>query len=106
MTYLKALTQQVTLGNGTVIPAIHLGTYLTSENETYRAVLDDLEVGYRAFDSAQMYGNEREVGSAISHWISQSKTYTRSGIFFTTKLAENQGYEKTLQRTKNSVRCD
>jgi diketogulonate reductase-like aldo/keto reductase len=44
------------------IPRMHLGVYLTSGQETIRAVRWALEAGYRGFDSAQMYRNEREVG--------------------------------------------
>ena len=99
----KNLNQIIILNNGHAMPVINLGTYETHGQVTYRTVLDSLEVGYRAFDTAQMYGNEREVGAAASHWIVQAETRTRSDIFFTTKLAENAGYDRTLQSIRNSA---
>jgi len=104
------LIQRTTLANGQTMPSIHLGTYLTKERETYQAVLDALEVGYRAFDSAQMYENEAEVGEAINHWIAQgskslngSNVRSRSNISFTTKLAENSGYDSAMKAIRDSV---
>lgn len=105
--YLAHLT---TLANGEKMPSIHLGTYLTNERETYQAVLDALEVGYRAFDYAQLYENESEVGEAINHWIRHgyepgdgSGIRSRSDIFFTTKLAKNSGYDSTMKAIHKSI---
>ncbi|OCK82388.1 Aldo/keto reductase [Lepidopterella palustris CBS 459.81] len=110
------LTQRMKLSNGETIPSIHLGTYLTRDRETYQAVLDALEVGYRAFDSAQLYENEREVGAAINSWL-RRESFTddslrngcserkRSDIHYTTKLAENSDYDKTMQSIRDSVQA-
>lgn len=103
MSDLNSLSQIIILNNGHTMPVIHLGTYETHDKVMYRTVLDSLEVGYRAFDTAQMYGNEREVGAAASHWIAQAETRTRSDIFFTTKLAENAGYDAMLQSIRHSA---
>lgn len=49
-----------------------------------------LEAGYRGFDSAQVYQNEREVGTAINNFIASSKgRLSRGDFFFTTKLGTN-----------------
>lgn len=48
------------------IPAIGLGTYPLNGAEAEQAVAAALEVGIRHVDTAQMYGNEREVGRGIA----------------------------------------
>src|SRR5699024_10989534 len=50
----------------TEIPALGFGTWRTSGPTCRRAVATALDVGYRHIDTAQMYGNERQVGAAIS----------------------------------------
>lgn len=47
------------------MPAIGFGVFQIPANETKKAVLEALEVGYRLIDTASIYGNEKEVGQAI-----------------------------------------
>jgi diketogulonate reductase-like aldo/keto reductase len=82
------------------IPHIHLGVYLTSGRETSNAVKYALEAGYRAFDSAQMYNNEREVGSSISAYLKAHPELKREDIHYTSKLANN---EKSYQAVRKSI---
>jgi diketogulonate reductase-like aldo/keto reductase len=87
------------------IPHIHLGVYLTSGRETRNAVQYALETGYRAFDSAQMYANEREVGSTILAYLKEHPELKREDIHYTSKLAENsRSYESVRKSIKESVR--
>ena len=51
------------LNNGEKMPALNFGVYEIEPEETKDAVLKALEVGYRAIDNAQVYYNEKEVGS-------------------------------------------
>jgi hypothetical protein len=67
-----ACKSTIKLNNGISMPRIHLGVYMTSGNETSKAVTHALEAGYRGFDSAEWYANEREVGSAITSYLSSS----------------------------------
>ena len=88
------------------IPHIHLGVYLTSGRETRLAVQYALESGYRAFDSAQMYDNEREVGSTILAYLKEHPELKREDIHYTSKLAENErSYEAVRESIKESVRA-
>ena len=64
------------------IPQFGFGTWNHPEAETYRIVLDALEIGYRHIDTAEMYGNERAVGRAI-----KASGLRREDIFITTKVA-------------------
>lgn len=48
------------------MPALGFGLYKVPLEETERVVAAGLEAGYRLIDGAEFYGNEREVGAAIS----------------------------------------
>lgn len=101
-----SLSSTIKLNNGVLMPRIHLGVYLTSGRETSQAVTYALEAGYRAFDSAEWYANEREVGSAISKFLSSDsgKGLKREDIWFTTKLKSNVGYDETRMKIKDSIK--
>lgn len=71
----------VTLRNDVEIPQIGLGTSGMSPADSLRAVNSAIEVGYRHFDTAQAYGNESAVGTAIAR-----SGLPRNEVFVTTKL--------------------
>ena len=53
-----------------------------------------------------MYGNEREVGSAIRDYLTKDPSAKRQDIFYTTKLASNNGYNQSLKSLQTSLqRC-
>ena len=79
----------VTLANGVKMPQLGYGVYQVTKEECKRCVLDALDVGYRAIDTAQSYFNEAEVGEAIAE-----SGIDRKEIFLTTKVwIEHYGYE-------------
>ena len=51
--------EMVTLNNGVEIPLIGFGLYKVEKSDAYRVVSDAIKVGYRLFDTAQRYENER-----------------------------------------------
>lgn len=57
--------EYVTLNNGIKMPKLGYGVYQVSNEECERCVLDAISVGYRSIDTAQAYGNEEAVGTAI-----------------------------------------
>lgn len=78
---------------------------MTSGRETSSAVNHALAAGYRAVDSAEWYANEKDVGSAISKFVSSNEEgLKREDIWFTTKLKENVGYDQTRKKIKESVK--
>lgn len=83
--------QYLTLNNGVKMPILGYGVFQIADlKECERCVLDALEVGYRLLDTAQSYGNESAVGSAI-----RKSGVPRDEIFLTTKLwISEAGYEK------------
>src|SRR5580704_2164690 len=69
------------------IPALGFGTLIPDPAVTISATRDALDAGFRHFDCAERYGNEREVGQALQAGIAASSgALTRENIFVTTKL--------------------
>jgi 2,5-diketo-D-gluconate reductase A len=75
----------ITLNNGVDIPQLGFGTYQITPDDAKQATLDALEVGYRHIDTAEMYGNEKQVGEAVA-----ASSIDRSEVFVTSKL--NNGF--------------
>ena len=67
------------------IPALGFGTLIPEPALTITATKDALEAGFRHFDCAERYGNEREVGQALQEGLA-SGGIAREDIFVTTKL--------------------
>jgi alcohol dehydrogenase (NADP+) len=67
------------------IPVLGFGTLIADRAETIRATGDALAAGFRHFDCAERYGNEREVGEALQEGLSAGGI-AREDIFVTTKL--------------------
>jgi 2,5-diketo-D-gluconate reductase A len=87
------------LNNGVEIPQLGFGVFLVEPEETRRAVITALEVGYRHIDTAQMYGNEKEVGQAIAEF-----GLDRSEVFVTSKLNNNKiGFDAALTAVDGSL---
>lgn len=88
-----------------VLPAVGLGVYRsTAGSETYDAVYNALKLGYRHFDTAQIYRNEQDVGSAINQYLQDDSSVTRADIFITTKVwLNNFGYESCIESVEESL---
>ncbi|KXV16786.1 dehydrogenase [Caballeronia megalochromosomata] len=67
------------------MPALGFGTLIPDAATTVRATRDALEAGYRHFDCAERYRNEREVGEALRAGLADGGI-AREDIFVTTKL--------------------
>jgi alcohol dehydrogenase (NADP+) len=67
------------------IPALGFGTLIPGAAETISATRDALEAGFRHFDCAERYRNEREVGQALQAGLA-ARGLGREDIFVTTKL--------------------
>ncbi|MBU1020593.1 MAG: aldo/keto reductase [Firmicutes bacterium] len=92
--------KRVSLHNGVFMPIVGLGTWRSSKEDAYNAVLSALKAGYRHIDTAMIYGNEEAVGKAI-----QDSNIPRNELFITTKLwNSDQGYETTKQAFHKSLK--
>jgi diketogulonate reductase-like aldo/keto reductase len=81
------------LNNGVEMPALGLGVFQSSPEETVSAVDAALRAGYRHIDTAAAYGNEREVGDAV-----RASGLDRSEVFLETKIwISDYGYGETLR---------
>ena len=56
----------IKLNNGTQIPQLGFGVFQIPLDDTKKAVLEALEVGYRHVDTARIYGNEAGVGRVLA----------------------------------------
>ncbi|KAI9151485.1 putative oxidoreductase [Paramyrothecium foliicola] len=101
------LGKRASLANGATIPQIQLGLYMMSGREAKQSVHWALGIGYRGFDCAQMYHNEREAGKAIADFLASpdnKEGLKREDIFYTTKLSSNgTNYSAVRRSIKNSV---
>lgn len=91
----------LTLADGQKMPQQGFGVYKLTDptvfTQTIQSAYDD---GYRLFDTAQMYGNEADLGKAL-----KSLNVDRDDYFITTKVAEsNQGYQKAIDSVKESLK--
>jgi len=76
------LNDTYTLANGITIPKLGLGTWFIDDDQAAEAVRAAAGIGYRNFDTAQAYGNERGVGEGV-----RTCGVSREELFVTTKLA-------------------
>jgi 2,5-diketo-D-gluconate reductase A len=71
----------IALNDGNTIPQLGFGVFQIEPGETAEAVTEALRVGYRHIDTAEMYGNEREVGEGL-----RASGLDRGDVFVTSKL--------------------
>lgn len=107
-TVTEMLGRRVKLSNDLSIPQIQLGLYMMSGPETTRSVRWALGAGYRGFDGAQWYYNEREAGQAILSFLSSSENITgltREDVHFTSKLRDNStNYDSVRASIRKSAK--
>jgi 2,5-diketo-D-gluconate reductase A len=77
----------IALNNGVEIPQLGFGVFQIPSDQTAEAVGRALEIGYRHIDTAEMYGNEKEVGEAV-----RASGLDRGDVFVTSKL--NNGFHR------------
>jgi len=95
-----SLASRVRLNQGPEIPWLGLGVFQSEPGAVTRsAVKTALEVGYRAVDTAAMYGNEADVGEAV-----RSSGLPRGEVFVTTKLWHTEhGFDSALAAGRASA---
>ncbi|CAH1392219.1 unnamed protein product [Nezara viridula] len=84
----------VKFNNNLEFPIIGLGTWKSKPDEVSQAVKDAIDIGYRHFDCAYLYENEKEIGTAINDKIKEGAV-KREELFITTKLW-NTDHKKEL----------
>ena len=86
--------------NGATIPALGYGTFRLPGPDTLRMVPHALKLGFRHIDTAQIYGNEAEVGEGI-----ERSGVRRADIFLTTKVwVDKYGHDALVASVDESLR--
>ncbi|MFJ3313830.1 2,5-didehydrogluconate reductase DkgB [Herbaspirillum huttiense] len=86
--------------HASTLPALGLGTFRLKDQQVIDSIRNGLDLGYRHIDTAQIYGNEAEVGQAIA-----DSGVARDDLFVTTKIwTENLSRDKLLPSLKESLR--
>lgn len=81
------------LSNGVEIPMLGFGTYEIDNADVPAAIQGAIDAGYRHFDCAHIYGNEKAIGKAF-----KDSGIKREDLFITSKVWNaDQGYDSTLK---------
>ena len=98
---MTSLIKKISLSNSVSIEQLGFGTFkIVDQQEANNAVMTALNNGYRAFDTAQLYNNEKILGEAFVN-----SGVARQELFLTTKVSNlNQGYEQTLKSFEQSLK--
>lgn len=99
---LMASQSCIPLHNGSSIPSLGLGFYLsTSEGEAKAAGLFAIEKGYRLLDTAALYDNEVDVGKAVRECgLSRDQIYVTTKLWYTDHGRNNtmKGFNESLRK--------
>lgn len=77
--------EMITLSNGIQAPALGIGTFMISPEDTEKAVYEALKAGYRMIDTANAYMNEEAVGKGLKKAMDEG-IVKREDVFLSTKL--------------------
>lgn len=89
--------EYLTLNNGVQMPLVGFGTFMLSGETCTKSVAAAIESGYRMIDTAEAYGNEKEVGAGI-----KASGMDRKKLFLVTKV-NFKSYENAEQKVLQSL---
>ena len=89
--------EYLTLNNGVKMPLVGFGTFMLSGETCKNAVAAAIQSGYRMIDTAEAYGNEKEVGAGIKR-----SCIDRKELFLVTKV-NFKSYENAEQAVNRSL---
>ncbi|KAH0535384.1 aldo-keto reductase family 1 member B1-like [Cotesia glomerata] len=99
----------IVLNNGNKMPMIGLGTWRAATGVVTEIVKEAINVGYRHFDCALVYGNEKEIGDAIRAKIEEG-VVKREDLFITSKLwntyHKTESVEKGIRKSLTNFGLD
>lgn len=90
------MVSAVKFSNGDSISMLGLGTWKSAPGDVYNAVKHAIAAGYRHIDCAHIYGNEAEIGRALSESF-QEGTVTREQMWITSKLWNDSHASEDVQ---------
>ncbi|BDU19193.1 aldo/keto reductase [Dyella sp. GSA-30] len=96
---------KIVQANGASIPALGFGTFRMPGADVLRMLPAVLKLGYRHIDTAQIYGNEAEVGEGMAH-----SGVPREEVFLTTKVwvdnYRHDAFERSVDESLRKLRTD
>jgi len=96
--------KKLEFSNGDQMPILGLGTWKSAPGDVYVAVREAIRIGYRHIDCALLYGNEAEIGNAISDAINEGEV-TRKELWVTSKLwCNSHGRDNVEPAIRTSLR--
>ena len=95
--------EYLTLNNGVPMPLIGFGTFMLGGETCTEAVTAAIESGYRMIDTAEAYGNEKEVGEGI-----RQSGIDRRELFLVTKVnfKSYEHAEQTVMQSPENLQTD
>jgi len=87
------------------MPLLGLGTFLSKSGEVGPAIKAALQVGYRHIDCAEDYGNQKEIGQALSEVFAEGKI-SRKDVFITSKLRPCYTHPDQINNQINTTLSD
>jgi alcohol dehydrogenase (NADP+) len=101
--------KQLTFSNGDTVPTIGLGTWKSDPGDVHDAVIEAINVGYRHIDCAAIYGNEAEIGEALSKVFSDG-IVKREELWITSKLWNSahmpEDVKPAIEKTLNDLQLE
>lgn len=91
--------KMIKLNNGYEIPKMGLGTFLMEEKKIEEVIDEAIKIGYRLFDTAQMYENEKALGKALN-----KNKLKREEYYLISKLMYHHSVEKTKELLDQSLK--
>lgn len=99
------MSSVVTLNNGEKLPLVGLGVWKIPNELTAQSVYDAIKIGYRLFDGAEDYGNEKEVGQGIARAIKDGLV-KRLELTVVSKLWNNYHAPENVPKALNKTLTD
>ena len=95
--------EYLTLNNGVPMPLIGFGTCMLGGETCTEAVTAAIEIGYRMIDTAEAYGNEKEVGEGI-----RQSGIDRRELFLVTKVnfKSYENADQTVMQSPENLQTD
>lgn len=99
------MSSYVTLNNGLKAPAIGLGLWKIAKPDAQSQVYNAIKLGYRLFDGAEDYGNEKEVGLGIKQAIDEGLV-KRQDLFIVSKLWNTYHHPNNVKKALDKTLSD
>ena len=98
------ISDRMILYNGVRIPLLGFGTWQISNYQTTKCVVSAVRAGYRNFDTAEGYMNEKGLGEGIRRSAGELGM-RREDLFISTKVwNSHRGYDKTMKAFEESMK--